>query len=117
MMGSEIVGTAGFMAPEVISRCEYSDKADVFSLGVTLFILLMGYAPFACEDAKELLRKTVNERIEYDPRDWDAVSEDALLLVKNMLAKNPEERLSMREVLAFPWVTNPPPTVGLTGNG
>ncbi|OAO17030.1 calcium-dependent protein kinase [Blastocystis sp. ATCC 50177/Nand II] len=107
---NEIVGTAGFMAPEVISRCEYSDKADVFSLGVTLFILLMGYAPFACEDAKELLRKTVNERIEYDPRDWDAVSEDALLLVKNMLAKNPEERLSMREVLAFPWVTNPPPT-------
>ena len=68
-------------------------------------------------EAKELLRKTVNERIEYDPRDWDAVSEDALLLVKNMLAKNPEERLSMREVLAFPWVTNPPPTVGLTGNG
>lgn len=84
----------------------------MFSLGVTLFILLMGYAPFACEDAKELLHKTVNERIEYDPQDWSTVSEDALLLVKNMLAKSPEERLSMHEVLTFPWVNNPPPTVG-----
>lgn len=112
MTHSEIVGTAGFMAPEVISRCQYTDKADVFSLGVTLFILLMGYAPFASDNARELLYKTVNERIEYNPRDWSAVSEDALLLVKNMLAKNPEERLSMKEVLAFPWVKNAPPTVG-----
>ena len=64
------------------------------------------------DNARELLYKTVNERIEYNPRDWSAVSEDALLLVKNMLAKNPEERLSIKEVLAFPWVKNAPPTVG-----
>ena len=105
---NEIVGTAGFMAPEVISKCDYTEKADVYSLGVTLFIMLMGYPPFSSDSAPDLLHRTVHDRIEYNPSDWETVSEDALLLVKNMLAKNPQERLSIREVLSFPWVTNPP---------
>lgn len=83
----------------------------MYSLGVTLFILLMGYSPFQGETATELLRQTVSDRIEYIESDWSVVSSDAMLLVKNMLAKNPEERLSIDEVLSFPWVLNPPPSV------
>ncbi|CBK22107.2 uncharacterized protein [Blastocystis hominis] len=109
---SEVVGTAGFMAPEVISNCAYSEKADVYSLGVTLFILLMGYPPFSGETQSELLHQTVHDRVKYEEKDWEAVSRDALILVKNMLCKNPNERISMREVLTFPWVTNPPASVG-----
>lgn len=84
----------------------------MYSLGVTLFIMLMGYPPFSSDSAPDLLRRTVHDRIEYNAGDWETVSEDALLLVKNMLAKNPQERLSIREVLSFPWVTNPPASVG-----
>ena len=83
----------------------------MYSLGVTLFILLMGYSPFQGETATELLRQTVSDRIEYIESDWSAVSSDAMILVKNMLAKNPEERLSIDEVLSFPCVMNPPPSV------
>ena len=71
----------------------------------------MGYSPFQGETATELLRQTVSDRIEYIESDWSVVSSDAMLLVKNMLAKNPEERLSIDEVLSFPWVMNPPPSV------
>lgn len=67
----------------------------------------MGYPPFKGNSSEELLHKTVNNRIEYNEEDWEGVSADALLLVKNMLAKNPEERLSIEEVLSFPWVSNP----------
>lgn len=83
----------------------------MYSLGVTLFILLMGYSPFQGETATELLRQTVSDRVEYIESDWSVVSSDAMILVKNMLAKNPEERLSIEEVLSFPWVMNPPPSV------
>ena len=83
----------------------------MYSLGVTLFILSMGYSPFQGETATELLRQTVSDRVEYIESDWSVVSSDAMILVKNMLAKNPEERLSIEEVLSFPWVMNPPPSV------
>ena len=87
----------------------------MYSLGVTLFILLMGHSPYQGDTATELLRRTVYDRIEYRPTDWSVLSEDAMILVKNMLAKNPDERLSIDEVLSFPWVTNPPPSVGVAG--
>lgn len=80
-------------------------------MGVTLFILLMGYPPFQAENPSELLNLTVSERIDYKEEDWETVSSDALLLVKNMLAKNPEERLSIEEVINFPWVNHPPSSV------
>lgn len=79
---------------------------------MTLFILLMGYPPFSGESQSELLQQTVHERVHYEEKDWSALSRDALILVKNMLCKNPDERISMREVLSFPWVTNPPASVG-----
>lgn len=73
--------------------------------------MLMGYPPFQSDNATDLLHMTVYDRIQYNQDDWSTVSSDALLLVKNMLAKNPEERLSIKEVLDFPWVKNPPSSV------
>ena len=60
----------------------------MYSLGVTLFILLMGYSPFQGETATELHRQTVSDRIEDIEYDWSAVSSDAMIVVKNMLGKN-----------------------------
>ena len=71
----------------------------------------MGYPPFQAENPSELLNLTVSERIDYKEEDWETVSSDALLLVKNMLAKNPDERLSIEEVINFPWVNHPPSSV------
>lgn len=80
----------------------------MFSLGVTLFFLLMGYPPFQGASEAELMDHTVNRPVQYIAEDWAELSADALLLVKNMLAKNPEQRPSMEEVLAFDWVKHPP---------
>lgn len=80
----------------------------MFSLGVTLFFLLMGYPPFQGASEAELMEHTVNCPVQYIAEDWADLSADALLLVKNMLAKNPAQRPSMEEVLAFDWVKHPP---------
>lgn len=70
-------------------------------------MLLMGYPPFEGDSTEDLLYKTVHDPVVYNEEDWSEISSDALLLVKNMLAKNPEERLSVNEVLSFSWVSNP----------
>ncbi|KAK8814073.1 hypothetical protein WA538_000424 [Blastocystis sp. DL] len=55
----EIVGTVGYMAPEVISQCNYTEKADVYSLGVLLYILLAGYPPYRGDSPNAILLHTL----------------------------------------------------------
>lgn len=57
--------------------------------------------------AEEILRETVSDPVMYIEEDWRSISDDALLLVRGMLVKNPEERLSMKEVMSCSWVTHP----------
>ena len=80
----------------------------MYSLGVTLYTLLVGYPPFVGRTAEEILQETVNKPTHYIEEDWDSISDDALLLVKGMLAKNPTDRYSMKEVMSCRWVTHPP---------
>lgn len=58
-------GTPGYMAPEVLLRLPYSYEVDMFSLGCTLYHLLVGYSPFDSNDYDECLQRTIMERIKY----------------------------------------------------
>jgi len=52
-----IVASLDYMAPE-LARCEHVDhRADIYSLGVTLFALLTGRLPFESDDAETLIRQ------------------------------------------------------------
>ena len=73
-----------------------------------LYLLLMGYPPYQGTTVEEILEETVHHRVEYDEEEWSQLSSDALLLVKNMLAKNPDERVSIDEVLGFGWLHRAP---------
>lgn len=47
------LGTKGYMAPEIIANKKYTEKADIFSAGVILFIMLAGFPPFQNAVAKD----------------------------------------------------------------
>ena len=50
---AETSGTPGYMAPEVIKKC-YTNKCDIWSCGVIMYILYCGYPPFFGQNEKEI---------------------------------------------------------------
>jgi calcium-dependent protein kinase len=52
----ELFGTPYYMAPEIFKK-DYTEKCDVWSCGILLYLLLCGYPPFKAKSMKELEKK------------------------------------------------------------
>ena len=76
----------------------------MYSLGVMLYLLLMGYPPYVNETMEGIMEETVNGEVSFVEEDWSHVSEDARLLVRRMLEKDPRKRVSMESVMTSPWL-------------
>lgn len=93
----ELLGSLEYIAPEVIAG-KYNEKCDLWSLGVILFVMLSGRPPYIGTE-KEVKAKVKKGQIEFDPEVWKNVSEDAQDLLKKLLRRKVEERLSAAEAL------------------
>jgi serine/threonine protein kinase len=92
-------GTTSYIAPEQIRGGGADPRADIYSLGCTLFELMTGAPPYSGSTAEELLRKHLSAAppaLEaFNPNATESVSR----LVRQMLAKRPEDRpATMRDV-------------------
>jgi len=83
-------GTPAYMAPEGAVSPEIDTQADVYSLGVTLYRMVLGKVPFENSDPVEVLRM----HVEVEPRGLDGGELPGALqdLVRKMLAKKPADR-------------------------
>ena len=99
-------GTPGYVAPEIFSAGiygGYGNKVDVFSAGVTLYVMLCGYEPFYGETDAELVEANKAAEIDFPVDDWGTVSPEAKDLVQQMMKADPTERLDARQALDHPW--------------
>jgi calcium-dependent protein kinase len=91
-----IVGSNYYAAPEVRFSERFSPASDVYSLGVTLYILLCGFPPvFAGDDELEVM---------FPSTYWVDVSPEAKTLVEKMLRSTPLSRITSKEALSDPWI-------------
>ena len=92
---STVCGTMSYMAPEIFNRERYTgDKADIWSLGVVIYVLLVGLMPFKETDTSKSKFTTPNY-----------VTKDAHNFISNMLTIEPSKRYSARRLLLHRWIS------------
>ena len=94
-LASSFVGTDFFIAPEIISQPKYDPKkADIYSLGVTAFLMVTGFIPFRTTREYNAFVKTGKL-----PGIEEIESEPLKNIILNMMSFNPERRPSASELL------------------
>ena len=94
------VGTAYYVSPEVLSG-EYTEKCDVWSIGIILCVLLTGEPPFNGANDSIIYNKIKNYNYHFSQK-WRDISNEAKDLVSHMLV--PENiRYDINQVISHPW--------------
>ncbi|CAI0544912.1 unnamed protein product [Linum tenue] len=93
-------GTPNYVAPEVINNKGYDGaKADLWSCGVILFVLMAGYLPFEDSNLMQLYKKIFKADFSCPP--WFSTS--GKKLIKRILDPNPATRITIAEVIENEW--------------
>ena len=87
-----VMGTPSYMAPEQLAGHKVDGRADLFSLGVTLYELLTGEKPFTGESVATLMFRIANEPHPPIRRHRVELPPEIEVILDKALAKNPEER-------------------------
>ena len=86
---NSFVGTAEYLAPEVVSRQRYGKMVDWWALGVIMYEMLHGYPPFEDANVAKLYDKILHRPAKLDAQ----LSEPAKDICRQLLVKAPENRL------------------------
>jgi calcium-dependent protein kinase len=95
------MGTLYFISPEIL-KGSYSEKCDIWSLGIILYYLLCGYPPFQGGNDNILMQEILESKIKFPKEEWKNISESAKDLISKMLCPE-KKRISALEVLNHKW--------------
>uniref|UniRef100_A0A915DAD4 phosphorylase kinase n=1 Tax=Ditylenchus dipsaci TaxID=166011 RepID=A0A915DAD4_9BILA len=106
----ELFGTPGYLAPETL-RCQmyenaegYGLEVDNWALGVIMYTLLAGYAPFYHRQQLRMMRLIQEGRYEFNKEQWDLISDDAKLLIRSLLTVDVSKRIKAGTCLEHKWM-------------
>ncbi|EOA26799.1 hypothetical protein CARUB_v10022894mg [Capsella rubella] len=100
---NDIVGSAYYVAPEVLHRT-YGTEADMWSIGVIAYILLCGSRPFWARTESGIFRAVLKAEPNFEEAPWPSLSPDAVDFVKRLLNKDYRKRLTAAQALCHPWL-------------
>ena len=101
---NDAVGTLRYLAPEVFSG-NYTLKADIWSLGVMLYVMVSNQFPYELEIGSTPKAKIVQmSKIHFDGQAWKRFNPAVQDLIKKLLEHNSEKRPTCQEILAHPWL-------------
>ncbi|KAB2077600.1 hypothetical protein ES319_A06G110100v1 [Gossypium barbadense] len=93
-------GTPAYVAPEVLKNRGYDGpKADIWSCGVILYVLLAGFLPFQDENVMNMYRKVFKAEFQFPP--W--FSTESKHLISKHLVADPEQRITISDIMRVPW--------------
>ena len=92
-----MIGTSGYIAPELIRGQAYGKAVDMWALGVMVYELLTGYQPFYPPAA------CVTDKADFTDRLWTDISPEASDFVQHLLEPDPLKRWTAQRALSHPW--------------
>jgi serine/threonine protein kinase len=105
-----MLGSKGYVAPEILAGESYDEAVDMWSLGVITYSLLCGYLP--------------GDVLEFRAEDWGDISKEAKNFCMQLLGRDPHSRPSAGDALKHPWlqgwdinISAPPAGGGRKGSG
>ena len=98
------VGTAYYVAPEIL-KGDYTEKCDIWSAGVILYIFLSGDPPFNGPSDSAIYNKIAQMKFSFPEKKWKNISNEAKDLILHMLAPE-KERYTAKQVINHPWFKN-----------
>jgi serine/threonine protein kinase len=101
MKRTTVCGTPVYLAPEIINNRGHDEKVDIWCIGVLLFELLTGISPFQGFDVQSIKYNINRLNIAWQKN----MDRDAVDLIKRILKYNPEERISLENMLLHPFMT------------
>lgn len=96
---NDIVGSAYYVAPEVLHR-SYNVEADMWSIGVITYILLCGSRPFWARTESGIFRSVLRADPNFEDAPWPGVSAEARDFVRRLLNKDHRKRMSAAQALS-----------------
>ena len=101
---SGIIGTSIYCSPEVVDDL-YDELSDEWSCGVLMYILLSGEPPFQGESEEEIFQKIKKCKYDFNPKEFDEVSDNCKDLIKKLLEPNKKKRIKACDALKHPFFT------------
>ena len=97
------IGTILYTPPEMFKNLEYNEKVDLWSLGITLYYLYMGYSPYGDNVNLNLIKHSL-----YDKNFLFIFSENTCLniLFKKLMTINPKDRMTYDEFFEYVFDNN-----------
>ena len=97
-----IVGSSYYIAPEVLNQ-KYGKECDLWSVGVILYMFIVGHAPFDGCDDEEITGNIQKGIYKKDDKRWKKASREVKDLIQKLLIYNPQKRLTALQALRHPW--------------
>lgn len=96
------IGSSYYMAPEVLKK-NYTEKCDLWSVGVIMYILLTKLPPFNGNNDEEIYESIRVGEYDLGQPNLDKATKNCKTLLRRLLEKKPEERISAEEALKHDW--------------
>ena len=93
-----IVGTPLYMSPQILNHQQYTNKSDLWSVGLIYYELLHGMTPWPANNELQLINNINTKPIIFDP----SVSDTSKDFIRRCLKKREDERMSWEEAFLHP---------------
>ena len=98
-------GTPEYVSPEMLKKYPYNEKVDIWGIGVLIFELVFGYAPFSSNFNEDRYNNIKSGKIKW-PDDLNEEYKKIKDLIEKILKVNPNDRISLNDIENHPWLKN-----------